>query len=99
MFVVTLVDKLKISICLQNQGHDNLESIFGERLAHAHSFTTEEWSEAHGMMLCLRLFKSLRSVNIVISSPLILVVMKLIDVYHDDVVGLNSDALNFLRLS
>jgi hypothetical protein len=76
------VDKLKLSECLQNQGQDYLERIFGECFSHAHSFATKERSEAHRVMMCLTFFKTLRSVNIMVGAPLILVVMKLMDIYQ-----------------
>jgi hypothetical protein len=80
--IMLRVNKLKVLVGLQNQGQDYLERIFGECFSHAHSLSTKERSEAHRVVMCLTFFKPLRSVNIMVGAPLILIVMKLMNIYQ-----------------
>ena len=91
LLIKLLIDEFHPFESLHNEGNDDLDRVFSERLADTNPFPGQERHETHWVMFAASL-EPLRSKLIVVLSPLVLQVMQFVNVCHHHLVGSDVDA-------
>ena len=91
--IESFVNEIETRKSLDEQGENNFHGIFSESFTGAYPFASQEWYEAHRVMLSPAR-ESLRFELIMICTPLIIQVMQLCNVRKHHITCFNFDATN-----